>query len=297
MAKKPPKDKTRYVERCIFCPSADLSETHIFPQWLDTIIRDPGPRISEFYQSQYPSPNQRVTEATRTIKSGRLFSMRPHLCCRKCNSEWLSRIETEMVKFANPLFTSTATVSLNNRQLRIMSIWIGVITILSQYLSRRKSAIIIPDEERNFIRTRLALPPTWSVVGCSMNADAWRARYRRLAIYVGRFDGHNHSNVLPETKSNSQIASFGMGDLFVQTFRCPDPVHLQTFEISAKATGLAQLWPPPAARFWPFKQRTTKFPTKLIIDDAQADDLANAFYKRLEALAAPPHFGMPPELR
>jgi hypothetical protein len=89
---------------------------------------------------------------------------------------------------------------------------------------------------------------------------------------------------------NTQITSCGMGDVFVQAFSCPNPRRLEEFKIFALTTGLIQWWPVPF-RLWPFNEQPTKFPTDLVIDDADADTLADAFHERLMVMTRPPFFG------
>jgi len=81
-----------------------------------------------------------------------------------------------------------------------------------------------------------------------------------------------------------------MGDVFVQAFSCPNPRRLEEFKIFALTTGLIQWWPVPF-RLWPFNEQPTKFPTDLVIDDADADTLADAFHERLMVMTRPPFFG------
>jgi hypothetical protein len=91
------------------------------------------------------------------------------------------------------------------------------------------------------------------------------------------------SRIIP----NTQISSFGIGNIFLQVFSSPNLRLVEDFRIAAKSRGLSQLWPLPNA-FWPFTKGATKFPTKLVLDDDAADIIANAFSGRIDALMGRP---------
>jgi hypothetical protein len=80
-------------------------------------------------------------------------------------------------------------------------------------------------------------------------------------------------------ESNAQLASFGMGKLFVHIHTGPNWKVLRDFEIAGRASGMTQIWPPPAI-IWPFSKRATKFPPKLTLTDDAAHIMAEAFGNR-----------------
>jgi hypothetical protein len=95
-----------------------------------------------------------------------------------------------------------------------------------------------------------------------------------------------HAAVLKGRKMNSQISSFGMGRLFVQTFTCPDTALVDGFRISAKKSGFVQLWPP--KRFLLPFQKAVKFPTEIILNNSEADEVADAFKKEIDSRTMTP---------
>jgi hypothetical protein len=92
---------------------------------------------------------------SRKRKQGKVFSLKRYVACEKCNTGWMANFEGEMVKFAKPIFTSNDNIRLNERQIRIFSVWITLITILAEYLPANNVGPIISHEERQFVKTHL----------------------------------------------------------------------------------------------------------------------------------------------
>jgi hypothetical protein len=222
---------------------------------------------------------------------GSIFSQKPYLCCKDCNSGWMQRFEDEMKKFATPLFATKDHVNIDDRQRRVMAVWICLITILAEHMNKN-SDIAISEGDKIFIRKRLIPPDTWTIFVCSLNATGWRFRYKHHTTFLGEFRSRSEYDaaIMAGVAHNTQISSFGMGNIFVQTFCCPDLRQVQNFQAMTGRNGLVRLWPPPS-RIWPFKRRATKFPTKLVIDEDQAEHLSNAFSERLKIMTRPPYFG------
>ena len=205
----------------------------------------------------------------------------------------MKKFEDEMLKFAKPIFNSSTEVIANSRQKRIMSVWFSLIVILAEYAHTVGDNIAISYDDRAFIKRHLSLPnETWCIVACSLKGNKWKQRYRHHPSFMGQFRSRAEYNaaVAQGMPNNTQITSCGMGDIFIQAFSCPDPRYVEEFKISAKETGLIQLWPIPF-RLWPFKERPTQFPTNLVINDDDADALADAFHNRLKEMTQPPFFG------
>lgn len=215
---------------------------------------------------------------------GSLFSKKPYLTCESCNSGWMKKFEDAM-DFAKPLFLSQASLKLNERQMRILAVWIANITVLAEYSTKFKEGITIPKTDRAFIKKHFALPDNWCVFAATLDSTKWAACYRHHQLVTGTFStvAEGQMTLIGRTRFNTQISSFGMGNLFVQTFSCPSPLIVSDYKIAMQSHGLAQIWPVPM-RIWPLPKRLAQFPTKLVPDDGEADLVANKFGERLQAM-------------
>jgi hypothetical protein len=275
------------TDKCLFCDRLDLSKTHIWPDWLERLLR-PGTMSIE--EETRPDKRRRPLTLRYTPRMGSPFSQKPYLACINCNTGWMQDVEDAMLKFAKPLFTSLDPAILNRYQIRAFVFWITLITVLAEYLDRSRSRVTITKTERDLIRRYRAPPPNWSIVVSSLNSEMWRCKYRNVHKMI--FDFQNvgeYLNLKSTYVPNTQISSFGMGNIFVQVFSCPNERFVDDFRRAAKARGLMRLWPLPSG-FWPFTEGTAKFPTKLVLDDDTAEIVADAFSERIDALiSTPPH--------
>jgi len=279
MGTPPNKEKrTRHTTTCVFCQAKDLTETHIWPRWLNNLLRPTQSRFTDIERiGHVAAPHE------RKISMGSIFSQKPYLWCVDCNTKWMQRFEDEMLKFAKPLFTGGERCILNNRQIRIFSVWVGLITVLSEYIDIKRTSVTVSRRDRSFIKRTSSLPDTWTVVACSSNAEReWRVKWRYRALFEGSFETSDkfYAKIATGPDANTVISSFGMGKIFVQVFHCPHMELVQDFRVATKAWGFTQLWPPPMT-FWPFKRGTAKFPTKLTLTDQDAEEIADKFHTTL----------------
>jgi hypothetical protein len=200
----------------------------------------------------------------------------------------MKAFEDEMNKFAKPLFTSYGAVKLNHTQLRIFAIWTSLVTILSEYIDKSTLSITISKDEREYLKKYRKPPEHWSIFAVSSSGTKWKARYRHNTSFIGDFENliEYHAAIREKRRPNTQISSFGMGKLFVQVFTCHNLRLVHGFRLSTKTAGLIQIWPLPG--FWPFTKGSAKFPTKLVLKDDEADEIADAYNERIKILTVTP---------
>jgi hypothetical protein len=240
-------------------------------------------------RSSHAAEKDIILDSGRTVKQGGIFTQKPHLLCEGCNHS-LGKIEDDLVKFAKPLFTTLDNTRIDAQQIRLLCAWIAVIAILSEHLSLGERTITIPPDNLIYIKYKIAPPPYWRIFCCSIVGEKWKYRYARHATSIFGGGSTRMESPIESGSPNTQISSMGMGNLFMQVFTCPSHKISIDYEIAMNAAGLTQLWPTPY-RFGLFPKRTAKFPTKLILDDDQAEIIAHRFHNRLRALFKASHEG------
>jgi hypothetical protein len=290
MAKKVPQHLRDKARKCVFCKEPGCTHTHIWPDWLNRLLTPSGGRQDHerFERPDHYTPD-RLT--TKFVRQGSIFSIKPYLCCEACNTGWMHNFEDEMTRFAQPMFSGPNPILINAHQRRVISVWISVITVLAEYVDRAGSNAI-SQAEKDIIRERFMPPDNWTIVASTLNGTEWFAKYKRHFMWLEDFASMVEYGAAMGDRSrpkNTQISSFGLGHLFIQVFSCLNERFIIDYRIAAKARGLVQLWPPatPLLPFWPFAKRLTKFPTKLILDDNEADVIASAFYERIQIQTKP----------
>lgn len=225
MARHSSKRPRNKVGTCLFCDyHGPLTETHIWPAWLNRMLRPRSVRLEELDKQgvTFAEPDRPMHSK---LRSGSIFSQRPYLCCAGCS-------------FAKLFFVTHERVVLSRRQRRVFAVWVSLITVLAEFIVSGRNAISV--EDRNFIKTRLMPPRHWCIMSCSLNADEWKAKYRNRTSFIGQFTSRAEYFAAVDLgiTPNTQLSSFGMGNLFAQVFSCPNERLVSEFEVAAKASGL-----------------------------------------------------------
>jgi hypothetical protein len=202
----------------------------------------------------------------------------------------MERFEHDVLSFPSSLFTDSITpFTPNISQQTALARWLSLITILAEFIDPATS-VSIPKSDRDYLMNH-KLPPidTWTIAAATSHAIDWRVKYKHHALHTGVY-----SDVIEATgvmsavpRNNTQFSSFGMGNVFFQTFVCPVKGIVSDYRASLRRSGLQQIWPIPNYWFWPLKKRTAVFPTKTPLNDEQADTIADSFHDRMEFLTQP----------
>jgi hypothetical protein len=201
----------------------------------------------------------------------------------------MNKFEEAMLLFSQSIFVTYDTMYLNDYQRRVLSVWSCLISILSEYSTENEKLIVTDDAELQFLKTKFLPPAGWTVSYASLDALEWMEKVKRhvIGIYHNTFHSGHPSPIAHTERSNTQISSFGMGNLFIQVFSSKLEYLITDYRIAASASGLSQLWPK-HNRFWPFAKGLAKFPANLRLTDEEADVMADAFYERLRIMAKTP---------
>lgn len=274
--------------KCIFCGKPGRSRTHIWPDWLHRLLGGVE-RTIELESHDHMPGRKPVPSMTAKRKQGGLFSQKPFLACVQCNTGWMREFEDNIVCFAKPIFSGTQTVELSAKQISHLANWVGLVTILAEFINRGDPPAI-PVRHRAHLKVRGHLPSDeWTIVAAAQNGKDWYAKHRSHRAHLGQYTSlaQFHGTVLAKPPPNTLLSSFGMGRLFAQSFVCPDPRFVGYFRTAAKESGFIQLWPVHSS-IWPFPKRTAHFPGELVLSDEGAKEAANSFAKRINAMTVTP---------
>ncbi len=195
----------------------------------------------------------------------------------------MKKFEDDVLKFIIPVVTGKPGVTLSRDQLTTMSGWICLIAILAEYTDPQ--ARTVSKADMLYLKRKRKPPETWAIFIADSVGPIWTQAYAHHTRSVRIGVDERERRILLETSAyNTQLASFGMGKLFVHLYSCPSWRLLSDFEIAAKARGLVQIWPLPPV-IWPFSKGKTKLPPKLTLTDEEADLVADAFKYRSQALS------------
>lgn len=232
--------------RCIFCGGTGLSKQHVWPRWLATVLDCGAPEHTQVITRLDNVVPGRVTihpELRR--EQGDFFSRKIRKVCRRCNSGWMSRLETQARPHLTAMILNHSHTLSANAQGSIAA-WVAMTTVMAEFTDL--PTVAIPADERRYLCAHRA-PPTdgWRMW---LGTYAGEQRTRRYHHYAASAVDRRKLIVLPLVP-NYQYSTFVLGSLFIHVGSSNTPDLLVDFT-GRTGTLLVQLWPPREERVrWP----------------------------------------------
>jgi hypothetical protein len=157
-------------KKCQFCSSvATLTKGHVWPKWLDQIL----PRTATHHEQETGKfytfdPKAPGPAYELKIKSGHARSRKPRNTCLRCNSGWVSGIESWAKHFMRPLILGYAPVLPPIGQFSIAAL-LCLIAMRLEFLGDMRA---VAAEDRDWLRYYREPSPHWK-------------------IWIARFDGED----------------------------------------------------------------------------------------------------------
>lgn len=159
-------------EVCLFCPREANSGEHIFAAWLAELF-EPRTKASKF--STYSAvfvPHRAgpvIRSETKRPHKGQAHQTRHFVVCKRCNNEWMSRLESRTKPVLKPLLKGKSK-NLGKRELKILARWIALKTLVNEQAHEGQHSI--PESDHEIIRGNKRLPDHWYIwIG---HSDGWR---------------------------------------------------------------------------------------------------------------------------
>ena len=254
---------------CPFCGGEKLSQTHIWPKWLMKLLP---------VHAGYTQTGRWVTESSREIEDRfrtvqdfkrDLFAQQPYIACVSCNGGWMKGFEDRTSPVLKRILDNNLTGLLTARERLDVAGWLALVTLLAEMKSPSPNAISSSDVEA--LRRDGAPPSTWSIFIGRAAGPKWHKHYQyhNAAVFNASEDILSSSDRI--RARNVQITTMGIGALLAQVFTAPRQDVVVAYRASAYASGLDLLWPSTGRPLSLDELRTLR--------DANADHLADAFYR------------------
>lgn len=148
------------ARRCIFCGKTPVSNEHIYPEWLRSLlIYDPrGLPKSSLEQVSHRRIKQR--QQSRRWMSDKPFNHTIKSVCKTCNETWMSDIENSAIQYLSPMIRMRET-SFDAEAQNIISRWIALRVMVFLSTTNHKIQIFQQWFEQ-FYRNK-TIPPTWNI--------------------------------------------------------------------------------------------------------------------------------------
>lgn len=248
--------------RCIFCDGHPVTKEHMWPDWLRNYI----PRTKSSFYSQSGILFRSSADTKTRRHSGDPHSMRVRCVCARCNSGWMSVLQSQAKPILIPLLKG-ARHSLRKREQAMLATWITMFTMVAEYRLRPgELAAISADERRQFMETRRPLP-NWKIWIGTINDDSWRGRYVHTTLPVYESADPGKRSAAGVLIPNTQTTTFVVDRLYVHVLSS-SVVKVEKQKISSRLV----------ERIWPLITKTIKWPLQPLVP-ADADWISMAFFR------------------
>jgi hypothetical protein len=220
-----------------------MTEEHLWSEWMH-------PYLPQLMNAKVQAGRQIVRRgkimSENMIRPGHVFTKRFRLVCKRCNTGWMSGVETDVKRILIPLLQGQP-IMLRRGDRKKLAIWIALKVMVAECID--PSDAVLDQFARDDFKMLLKIP-------------------RQLKIWIGKHDlpnwytGFWHrtllANLNPEFPQsgfkNIQTTTFGIGHLFVFSFATtlsqfnlnPGHIYRDTIRQLWPLVDTAIGWPPPA---------------------------------------------------
>ena len=241
------------AKRCIFCQlPKKMTNEHIWGDWTKDYVERTSNK-HDHAQVYVPKPCEPEPADIR-IRAGDPLNSQVHVVCADCNSGWMSRIQKAAKPILVPLFDGKACTLSESDQV-IISAWIAMATMTSEYLSRDKRRIAVTQTDRKWLMDCQSAPSGWCIWIGRYKRQNWPTQWVKASFPVLNTDD------LPDVVSDDdrrptlQTTAFTIGQLFAfsMSSHFPEIPPGWDWRTAPRARDLLRrIWPPTGwAIKWP----------------------------------------------
>jgi hypothetical protein len=247
--------------KCVFCGAGGLTKEHFWPEWASSLLRSPakpGPHREEFTVRENKTE---VVSHFQKERPGHITTKKLRIVCGKCNSGWMSTMESAVQPIATPMILGQSANLTTEHQL-ILARW-AALKILVFEMNRRELAVTTQAERETF-KTAREIPSGLQIWVAQCFSDTWCNAYRRQAGTLA-LPGRPRP---ADGRKNVHTVTFGIGQLFF-------------FAAGSAAEGikLADLFllGEQFVPLWPRSVESIRWPPTSAIGDRDANRVAGVF--------------------
>ncbi len=212
-----------------------------------------------------------------SVRTGDPHSRRIRCVCRACNTGWMSRLQEAAKPFLVPLLLGHAT-SLHRRAQKVIATWVAMKVMVDEHV--RRAMIAIPYAEREYLRTKLIVPPHWRIwLGRHARRDHPLFTHRVMDFVATKEEFDRRGGPSARAEGNTQTSTICLGE------------HLIIFVMSSEtAWSLIRRYRIPApigsdlTQIWPIETSRVPWPPSRTLLDAGIALLADDFFDKVTAI-------------
>jgi hypothetical protein len=246
---------------CIFCGKPGLTKEHVWADWLKQHIPKQAINHTQLVAILHPTHS----EFRRKTVAGDLRSRRLRVVCERCNTGWMSQLQSQGKPYLLPLIRGEVT-ALNPAAQTTVAAWIAMFVMVAEHFNPH--TVVSTKTERKTFRHKRTPSSNWKIWIGDYEQGNWPGLLARFVVPI-RAPHHvpkPMDNGLP--RPNTQTASFLVGRLYVHARSSTTDVF-ENWRL-VRSDMLAQIWP--------VRRNVVGWPTTITLTDRDADGIANSFH-------------------
>lgn len=232
----------------------------IWAEWIQTYV-------SRAFSKRMHTASFSGTLHAERIWNGDMLTDTIPCVCERCNSGWMSRLQTRAKPHIVPFLQATWP-TLDRWASRSLAAWITMFTMVYEFRAPRTAAI--PSKQRDtFRRTRDPIDG-WEIRIAKINPNRWRGRITHVA---GTLYDLKHSPL--NARPDHQITTGVIGNLLFHSYYFAPELDMSMPEIQEYGSALG------LTRIWPTAETPPHCPVRVLFDA----DAENVAYSLINVLA------------
>lgn len=256
--------KVKLPGLCMFCGRPGVTKQHMWPDWIGSIIvREGTNHTQSITRFNHVIPGYAVVTPDIQLKRGPAGSRKIRKVCGKCNSGWMSVLETQ-AKPALAAMIRDEEVEISPEIQRRLSAWAAMTAIVAECTDPPTQAV--PPHDRAVLMGASAPPEHWRIWFGRYRGREWKQRYRHIGMLAAtsRTEALAHAGV-----PNTQTSTFVVGHMLV---------FISSSTLLEPDTDLVPALASKLIRVWPISDDTVAWPPVHVLGDEEvnwlSDDIA-----------------------
>lgn len=258
---------TRTRKRCVFCGANEVTDEHVWPDWISRFLNEEVLPDAEFGKLRYETdPSTLEKRQVGRTWGGPQLDIKVKRVCEPCNNRWMSDIEKAAIPYLKPMIRGDQ-VDLDRRARELVATWAFLRVVMAEYT--HPDQIAVPESHRRWLYKERKPPRKGVYVWLAgYLGEQWAGYYQHVPLAthkrpIGSSYRPGHMNAYGVTFSIYKLVFQVMG-----ATTAPKGGDLRHTGLLADTT--CRIWP--AAR-----DAATALPRRMRFDDAGLSNFADIF--------------------
>ena len=230
------------IKDCIFCGGRPVTWEHFFPIWLRKLIPLSGSDHATYHVVTMHITNLRTAQTAVIPRLG-AFNRPGHptskslkVVCKKCNSGWMSRLQTEAKPYLIQMVVN-GNVELDQKGILAVSNWVAMYSMVFEYST--PDGRVLPQHVRDRFYVEQRVSEDWAMHFSLVNPPHCHGEFYQRGV---RLLNQEPPRAMAVGYKYVSTITFGAGHVVFHTYTTNTEITLDSVEISS-LLGFGCLYP------------------------------------------------------